>query len=85
MMEHYKPKLQVGDIIKIHGFIMLQGIDSSFCYEVTSISNGAYYFCRLNHNGSRSKRKNARIGHLIKNVDPWIGTQDGNRAEIIQG
>lgn len=76
-------KLAVGDVIKVHGFVMLKGLDDGFRYEVekldmwTSISTTyTYTFRRI---GSKF-----RVRHFASSVDSWINeTEDLNRIQHI--
>jgi hypothetical protein len=63
------PKLNVGDIIEVQGFVMLNKLEPGR-YRVKSIVRrhqgiDAYFF-------TRPRGKKVVVGHYVDNVDPWL-------------
>lgn len=65
-------KLQAGDVVDVHGYVMLAKIDAGAwrIVNVESVNGQAVYsFARL-----RAKR--TRWRHFAKSVDPWLRPTD---------
>jgi myosin heavy subunit len=62
-------KLKVGDIIEVHGFVMLKGLDGGNKYKVAKISEKnrrhVYWF-------SKARGKKIVIGHYTSDVDMLV-------------
>ncbi len=61
-------KLQVGSIIKVHGFPFLKGLESGKKYvvrEIRVVNGGTYYIFTL-------KRGSRLVGHSVWDVDSGI-------------
>lgn len=79
-------KLSKGNIIEVHGFVMLQGLDDGERYQVTVAENGAYWFARLKKNGQPRKFKGyGHVGHHASSVDAMVNFQksDYNFIKLI--
>lgn len=68
----YNTRLEVGDIIKVHGFIMLKNLDDGNKYHITGIAEykgqWVYEFKKF-----RGKKL---YGHYVHNIDSWVKTAD---------
>lgn len=58
-------KLKVGDVIDVHGFVMLKGIEGSL--KVLKIDDISYYF-------TRPKGKKVVARHYFSDIDRWVDT-----------
>lgn len=65
-------KLKRGDRIKVHGFVMLEGLDEGNIYSV--VATEPYYIFQ---------QRKKRIGHKVALVDMSIDDRDFNRIEIL--
>jgi hypothetical protein len=82
MSDTQTTKLQVGDVIEVHGWVMLQGLDAGK-YVVTRVEE--YYGQPTYSFRKRGGRKTA-ARHYAGQVDAWIrpvGDPDINRIEIV--
>lgn len=68
-------KLKTGDIIEVHGYVMLNKMPEGK-YKVAKINNNVYYF-------SKAKGKKIIIGHFTHNVDLWISDSDLNKITVV--
>ena len=66
-------RLKIGDKIKVHGFVMLQGLENGKTYTVYHAEPSIYWL----------KCGKKRIGHKSESVDLWIESKNHNRIEII--
>lgn len=75
-----KTALNVGNIIKVHGFVMMKGFEDGKKYKVLRISNRfgkpVYWF-------SKPKGKKELFGHYAHEVDGMINPRNNNRIELI--
>lgn len=73
-------RLKVGDIIEVHGWVMLKGLVDGGKYKVTRIEktqdDSIYFF-------SKARGNKEIIGHYAYNIDMMINSNNGNRIEII--
>lgn len=73
-------KLQVGNIIEVHGWVMLKGLEGGNKYKVSRVSKRSgkdvYWF-------SKPRGKKEIVGHYAHDVDISINELNGNRIEII--
>jgi hypothetical protein len=65
-------KLQTGDLIQVHGFVMLSKVDDGM-YRVkkTGSVHGVEFY-----DFSKPKGKKTIVRHAIANVDPWVRDQN---------
>jgi hypothetical protein len=77
----YTPKLKVGDVVTVHGWIMLDKLDAGR-YRIAAITEFAgsptYSFTK-----PRGTKRIVR--HFCHNVDAWIRPlhhPDGNKIEV---
>lgn len=74
-------KLEVGNIIEVHGWVMLKNLEGGNKYKVTRVDKvhgrNAYFF-------SKARGKKEVVGHYINNVDMMINPSNNNRIEIIK-
>lgn len=74
-----EPRLKVGNIIEVHGWVMLRSLESGR-YRVTRISTRygmkVYWF-------SKPKGKREIVGHYCHDVDSSITDNCLNHIEII--
>jgi len=70
-------KLKTNDIIRVHGYVMLEGLEDGCRYRVKSITpyygNPAYSF-------ARPKGSKTVVRHLASSVDLWI--TDANDPDL---
>lgn len=66
------PKLSVGDIIEVHGWVMLKGMDAGR-YRVKKVDNFSYWF-------SRPKGTKVVVRHRIDSVDSLV--RDSNQGDL---
>lgn len=75
-------KLREGSVIKVFGWVMLEGIESGKQYKIDSVfqhnGNDAYRFIKY------PRGKKVFVAHRARDVDLWIGNpRDSNRIEIV--
>jgi hypothetical protein len=71
-------KLNVGDIIEVHGFTMLRGMKGKLRVAYADVYMGekhAYWF-------TRPKGIKPIVGHLVSDVDAWI--ENGSDINFIE-
>lgn len=74
----YTPKLEVGDVVCVHGWVMLKGLEDGECYRVLRRDAQSYTF-------ARPRGKKPIVRHYITSVDRWLrpaGHGDLNRIEV---
>lgn len=73
-------KLTVGNVILVHGWIMMKGLEGGEKYRVTRISERfgkpVYWF-------SKPKGKKEIVGHYADDVDWMMNLLNNNRIEIL--
>lgn len=73
-------RLVKGTIIRVHGFVMLKGLDDGGEYKVQSTptyhGNPTYQF-------TRRRGKKVACRHLASNVDAMISENNLNRIEVV--
>ena len=73
-------KLQVGDVIEIHGWVMLAELNDGQKYKVASIEKighiNAYVF-------TKARGKKVVVIHNTHSVDAMIGLNGNNSIEIV--
>lgn len=79
-------KLQIGSVIRVHGWVMLKGLEDGESYQVVSTppmyGKDTYQFRKV---GSKSRLRDVR--HYSDSVDGWLGSNlanDNNRIEIVE-
>ncbi|NIT59474.1 MAG: hypothetical protein GWN00_25635 [Aliifodinibius sp.] len=78
-----EPLLKKGDWIRVHGFVMLQGLDNGKEYEVNDI------FTHRGKPAYRLRPKYVRkytsmVGHTVRDIDRWIDNNSTiNYIEIL--
>lgn len=76
-----EPQLKQGDWFKVHGFVMLQGLDNGKEYEVHGI------FTHRGKPAYRLRPKYARkhtVAHTVRDIDRWIDNNSTiNYIEIL--
>ena len=79
MIEPYKPKLQVGSVIRVVGWVMLEGLEEGE-YKVAGVENHYGSAC---YRFTRKRGKRVVAVHFASTVDGWIRPENGNRIEIV--
>ena len=78
--------LQVGDRVKVHGFVMLKGLDGGRSYLVDSdrpyYGKKTYTFRRILKNGKPSWHDMCR--HYAEDVECWMNPLNNNRIERLE-
>ena len=69
-------KLKVGDIIDVHGYVMLDKLDEG-SYRVKSISS---YYHRQCYDFTKPRGKKVIVRHLVDNVD--LSIKDKNNPDL---
>ena len=76
-----KHKLQLGDLIKIHGWVMLSKLEPGI-YEVVGIElqNGfhVYGFKEMRRVRGLLKQGKKKLRFWVKDIDPWIHQPNGD-------
>jgi hypothetical protein len=69
-------KLQTGDLIQVHGWVMLQKVAAGM-YRVKKIGSvhGVEFY-----DFSKPKGKKTIVRHAVNNVDPWL--KDQNNSDL---
>ena len=70
-------KLKISDIIRVHGFVMLAGLEDGCRYRVKSITP---YYGMPTYTFSRPKGRKAVVRHTVSSVDLWIS--DANDPDL---
>ena len=75
-------ELNVGDVIQVNGWVMLQGMEDGQKYKVARIQksgfNNIYFF-------TKARGKKIVVGHSTSDIDMCINSQYGNNnIEIIK-
>jgi len=74
-------KLKVNDVILVHGWIMLKGLENGQKYKVQSMPN---YHNTPTYQFTKAKGKKVVARHIVNNVDPWVNNpQNLNQIEVI--
>lgn len=74
-------KLQVGDIIKVHGWVMLRDLEDGCSYRIARIFDS---FGRSVYEFSKPRGRKRLFGHYADSVDSWINDRDdNNRIELV--
>lgn len=71
-------KLNVGDIVEVHGFVMLSKMKGKLKVAYADVYQGekhAYWF-------TRPKGIKPIVGHLVSDVDAWI--ENGSDINFIE-
>lgn len=83
-MSEYIPKLKVGDVLEVHGWVMLEKLEDGGFYKVQKIrkrhGKTVYYFCK-------PKGFKTVVGHYAHSVDSSIrdeGHGDLNKITLIR-
>jgi len=78
-------KLKTNDIIRVHGFVMLEGLEDDHRYRVKAITphygNATYSF-------ARPKGRKTVVRHLASSVDLWVSDEsdpDLNKITVEKG
>ena len=77
-------KLNIGNVILVHGWVMLDGLEDGEKYKV---KNTPAYYGNLTYQFTKEKGKKVVARHYCNKVDPWIRSHnhpDLNRIEICQ-
>lgn len=78
-------KLKTNDIIRVHGFVMLQGLEDGRRYRVKAITP---YYGIATYSFARPKGRKTIVRHLASSVDVWISDEnnrDLNKITVEQG
>ena len=70
-------KLKINDIIRVHGFVMLAGLEDGCRYRVKSITP---YYGIATYTFAKAKGRKAVIRHTVTSVDLWI--TDANDPDL---
>ena len=76
------PKLAVGTIIRVHGWLMLARLEEGD-YKVSEISE---FMGEPTYVFTKRRGKKRIVSHYCRKVDFWVGGPDigGNRIEIVR-
>ena len=69
-----QPKLAVGDVIEVHGWVMLAKLDPGQ-YRIKAITKHGKYPC---YDFMKPKGRNVVVRHYAHKVDGWIDTNGTN-------
>lgn len=73
-------KLNVGDVIQVHGWVMLEKLNDGEKFKVDKISkvgfDNIYWF-------TKPQGTKIIIGHKVTSVDLSINTKSGNWIEVL--
>lgn len=73
-------KLKVGDVILVHGFVMLKGLEDGQKYRVQSTPD---YFGQPTYRFTKPKGKKFICRHYTSNVDMMMDERNLNRIEVL--
>jgi hypothetical protein len=79
------PKLKVGDIILVHGFVMMKGLKDGKKYRVQSMPKLKMFYDAETYQFTKAFGTKFVCRHLAESVDCWIGQPENlNRIEILK-
>jgi hypothetical protein len=78
MAEQYKPKLKIGNVIRVIGWIMLKGLDDGQ-YKIVDLK---YHFGHICYCFARKCGKKIIAIHFAADVDILIQSNNYNRIEV---
>ena len=73
-------KLKIGDVILVHGFVMLKGLEDGQKYRVQSTPN---HYGNPTYQFTKPKGKKFICRHDASNVDMMMDERNLNRIEVI--
>lgn len=73
-------KLKTGDIIRVHGFVMLAKLEDGQNYRVQSTPT---FYGEPTYQFTKARGKKFIARHLASSVDMCISDKDLNRIEVI--
>jgi hypothetical protein len=66
-------KLKTNDIIRVHGFVMLEGLDDGCCYRVKAITP---YYGNPTYSFAKPKGRKTIVRHFASSVDLWVSEEN---------
>ncbi|MFW5891193.1 MAG: hypothetical protein ACOCUI_03145 [bacterium] len=76
-MRKYEPKLKQGDIIEVHGFVMLRKVEGKLRVDEVFNYKGilVYRFCK-------PRGKKTIVCHSVTDVDMWLEREDEDEESL---